>query len=131
MKKVLIIIISGALLIACGGNKSEQQEDTPAKLSTSQVAAIGKLLVDESDCKTCHHPTAKIVGPWHTEVAEKYEFTDANIKLLADRIILGGSGVWGKFQWPHMPIYLLKMQRKWPSMCFRSMEKKRNSQYDS
>lgn len=29
------------------------------------------------------------------EVAKKYETTDANIKMIAQRIINGGSGVWG------------------------------------
>ena len=96
MKKIFIVIISLALT-SCGGGKTEQaDDDAPVKLSTSQLAAIGKLLVDESDCKTCHHPTSKIVGPSHTEVAEKYPFTDESIKMLADRIIKGGSGVWGE-----------------------------------
>jgi len=51
--------------------------------------------VDASDCKTCHHVTNKIIGPAHLDVAKKYETTEANISMLADRIIKGGSGVWG------------------------------------
>lgn len=106
MKYILSLVIGGMLLISCGGNKTEQaEEDTPPQLSTSQLAAIGKLLVDESDCKTCHHATNRIVGPSHKEVAEKYPFTDENIKLLADRIIKGGSGVWGEIPMtPHTDI---------------------------
>ena len=83
------------ILASCGGAKTEDKQDAPAELSTEQIVAIGKILVDESDCKTCHHPTNKIIGPSHTEVAQKYEFTDENIKLLAKRIIEGGSGVYG------------------------------------
>ena len=54
------------------------------------------MLVDGSDCKTCHHPINKIIGPSHTDVAKKYEFTQANVSLLAEKIISGGSGVWGE-----------------------------------
>jgi cytochrome c len=94
------------VLASCGGKKSDQAEqDQPAQLSTGQLVAIGKLLVDESDCKTCHHPTNRIIGPSHKEVAEKYDFTDANIKLLAERIINGGTGVWGEIPMtPHADI---------------------------
>jgi len=56
----------------------------------------GEQLVAQSDCKTCHHPVNKIIGPGHTEVAKKYEFTEANVKLLADHIIKGSVGVWGE-----------------------------------
>lgn len=106
MKKILVLLVVSFTLTCCGGNKSDQteQESSP-DLSTSQLAAIGKLLVDESDCKTCHHPTNKIIGPAHKEVAEKYEFTDANIKMLAERIIQGGKGVWGEIPMtPHTDI---------------------------
>jgi cytochrome c len=54
------------------------------------------IIVKASDCKTCHHLTNKIIGPSHTDVAKKYEFTEANVKLLAGKIIQGGSGVWGE-----------------------------------
>lgn len=95
--KILVTAIVVSLLISCGGNKStEKNEDEPVQLSTNQLAAIGKILVDESDCKTCHHPTNKIIGPAHKDVAEKYEFNDENIKYLAKRIIEGGSGIWGE-----------------------------------
>ena len=82
-------------LASCGGKKTEATDEAPPQLSTEQFVAIGKILVDDSDCKTCHHSTNKIIGPSHTDVAKKYEFTDENIKLLAKRIIEGGSGVWG------------------------------------
>ena len=59
------------------------------------MIAEGEQLVNKSDCNTCHHKTANIVGPSHLSVAEKYEFDEANTKILADRIMKGGSGVWG------------------------------------
>lgn len=56
----------------------------------------GKILVDKSDCRTCHSINNKIIGPAHMDVAKKYKTTDANVEMLADRIIKGGSGVWGE-----------------------------------
>ena len=95
MKNIIILTLVAALIVACGGSKSEKETAAP-ELTTAQLVSIGKTLVDNSDCKTCHHPTNKIIGPSHTEVAQKYEFNDENIKMLATRIIQGGSGVWGE-----------------------------------
>lgn len=95
-----------ALIIGACGSKSTEtaaKEDfgTPEQASTPQASgadaiAQGEALVKASDCKTCHHPTDKIIGPSHTDVAKKYDFTEANVKLLASKIIAGGSGVWGQ-----------------------------------
>ncbi len=106
MKKIIysfIAISATVLMVACGSKqetKATEDYGTPAEESAPAVAvdlvAQGESLVKASDCKTCHHPTNKIVGPSHTDVAKKYEFTDANVKLLAEKIIKGGSGVWGE-----------------------------------
>jgi len=88
-------------IFSCGQKEKKASEDygTPTEESAKPVAgdviAQGELLVKASDCKTCHHKTNKIIGPSHTDVAKKYEFTAANVKLLADKIIKGGQGVWG------------------------------------
>ncbi len=63
---------------------------------TGDAIAQGESLVKANDCKTCHHAVNKIIGPAHTDVAKKYEFTEANVKMLAQKIIKGGSGVWGQ-----------------------------------
>src|SRR5688572_24223869 len=113
MKKLFYsVVVIGAItlgLTSCGGAKKEEakeEEQTeeasdenelaePEAASPEDLIAQGQALVDASDCKTCHHPTNKIVGPSHTEVAKKYEFTQANVTLLAGKIIGGGAGVWG------------------------------------
>lgn len=123
---------SVALLMSCGGGSktdeaksddaygeyevpSDDQSSAPAAAGEDTAApaqeapaaggdaiAEGKVLVDTNDCKTCHHPTNKIIGPAHTDVAKKYDFTEANVKLLAKKIIDGGSGVWGEIMMnPH------------------------------
>lgn len=73
------------IVVACG-----------AKPDHAKLVQEGKILMEANDCKTCHHATNKNIGPPHTEVAKKYETTDANISMLAQRIITGGSGVWGE-----------------------------------
>ncbi len=101
-----VALASALILTSCGSKKEEAKdesayeeyegdEETDASQETDLVA-LGKVLVEESDCKTCHHPTNKIVGPAHADVAAKYEFTETNIKMLAEKIIKGGSGVWGE-----------------------------------
>lgn len=83
MKSIVIIVCSILVIQSCGG--ADQKK----------LIQEGRILVDSNDCKTCHHPTNKIIGPAHLEVAKKYETTEENIQLLADRIIKGGSGVYG------------------------------------
>lgn len=109
MKKLLsicILLVTVAVFItSCGGgekkeettnNESDDYGTEAAPPSSDDLVKQGQVLVDASDCKTCHHATNKIVGPAHTEVAKKYEFTRANVTLLAGKIINGGAGVWGE-----------------------------------
>ncbi|MEO5977442.1 MAG: c-type cytochrome [Chryseolinea sp.] len=119
MRKLFVMIalvgIATVSMTSCGSKKEEATEEKdayddteiaePKKESSADLIAQGKTLVDASDCKTCHHPTNKIIGPSHTDVAKKYEFTKANVGLLADKIISGGSGVWGEIPMsPHADI---------------------------
>ncbi|HCN83750.1 MAG TPA: cytochrome c class I, partial [Sphingobacteriaceae bacterium] len=45
-------------------------------------------------CLVCHKLNEKLIGPAYSDVAKKYPSTPANINMLADKIIKGGSGVW-------------------------------------
>lgn len=101
--KSLVLIVAIGMMASCGSKKEAvEQEDygTPdesaAPAVTVDVIAQGESLVNASDCKTCHHKTNKIIGPAHEEIAKKYEFTQANVTLLANKIISGGQGVWGE-----------------------------------
>lgn len=127
MKKLLLVIaVSGfftCALTSCGGKEekseakdgeygeyetAEQGKDEqaqPAEVSPQDLIKQGQSLIDQSDCKTCHHATNKIIGPPHGEVAKKYEFTKANVSYLADKIKNGGSGVWGEIPMtPHVDL---------------------------
>ena len=88
MRIRLLIILCVLIIQACGSGITKEEN--------AKLIEEGKTLANESDCRTCHHTTNKIIGPAHTDVAKKYEFNDANVSLLADRIIKGGSGVWGE-----------------------------------
>ena len=52
-------------------------------------------LIANSDCLTCHKLNEKVIGPAYKEVAKKYAYTPANVKMLAGKIIKGGAGNWG------------------------------------
>jgi cytochrome c len=56
---------------------------------------VGKTLYETSDCKACHNVTEKSVGPSLTQIADKYAGNEAEIKGLIEKVIKGGSGVWG------------------------------------
>lgn len=62
---------------------------------TTDLLAQGAALIEGSDCKTCHNEGVKTIGPAYIDVAKKYEFTDANITILTEKVIKGGTGVWG------------------------------------
>lgn len=103
MKKFLLLILPLAIITACGGGKKEEVikeeivvNENAGKPSSGDQVSEGEALVKGSDCKTCHHATNKLIGPSHTDVAKKYEFTAANVKMLAEKIIKGGQGVWGQ-----------------------------------
>jgi cytochrome c len=89
---------------ACGGkteSKNEEEYVANSAAESGQPAAVdqvalGEALIKQNDCNTCHHRTNTLIGPAHTAVAQKYEFTEANVKMLAEKITKGGSGVWGQ-----------------------------------
>jgi len=56
----------------------------------------GAQLIGKNDCKTCHNVSKQTVGPSYMAIAKKYEHNDENRELLINKIIKGGSGVWGE-----------------------------------
>ena len=57
--------------------------------------AVGRNLIESSDCKSCHQYTTKSIGPSYQAVADKYSNTPENMAYLVKKIKEGGSGVWG------------------------------------
>lgn len=103
MKKFMVVCALGAALMvyACGGNENkpaEEKKDEAAagKKAVSDADAEKALtMIATLDCTTCHKINEKNIGPAYTDVAKKYEATDAVITDLSNKIIKGGQGVWG------------------------------------
>lgn len=104
MKKFILPFVCAAVLAACGGGgetktdeKSTATDEKPAvaDISANPDYQAGLKLVATSDCTTCHKVDEKLIGPAYRDVANKYENTEANVKLLAEKVIKGGQGVWG------------------------------------
>lgn len=56
----------------------------------------GKALMTSSDCKSCHLPNAKAIGPSYFEIASRYQGQVGATDKLAEKIIKGGGGSWGQ-----------------------------------
>lgn len=104
MKKYILSCTLLAVLAACGGNEEKKTTDTAAAGTTTTASSDrsnnpdyqkGLELVGKSDCLTCHKVSDKLIGPSYKEVAAKYENNEANLTMLAGKIIKGGQGVWG------------------------------------
>ncbi|NCI47782.1 c-type cytochrome [Sediminibacterium soli] len=105
MKKYFVAIGLLALITACGGGNDKQATTDKAAAAPAAAPADalasnpdyqkGLELVAKSDCLTCHKVSEKLTGPAYKDVAAKYENTDANITMLAEKIIKGGQGNWG------------------------------------
>ncbi len=101
MKKYLIIITALTAIVACNSNStSSSGTDTTATapandLSSNPDYQKGLTLIAANDCLTCHKVDEKVTGPAYRDVANKYDNTDANVKMLAQKVITGGKGVWG------------------------------------
>ncbi|RYE20899.1 MAG: c-type cytochrome [Sphingobacteriales bacterium] len=67
----------------------------PAAAAATGSVKGGQLL-KASDCLACHKEDTKLVGPAYKDVAKKYAPTEANINMLAGKVISGGAGNWGQ-----------------------------------
>jgi len=104
MKKLFIAFLITGAIAACN---SEEKKPAETKTEEKKEAGTGEVtvqnqkgleLIGANDCLTCHKLNEKSVGPSYTEVAQKYENTQANIDTLVAKIIKGGAGNWGTVQ---------------------------------
>ena len=56
----------------------------------------GKMLLDRSDCKTCHALDHVVNGPAFQAIADRYRKNDFAVRDLSKKVIKGGAGVWGQ-----------------------------------
>lgn len=57
-------------------------------------------LAQKKNCMACHAVDKKVVGPSYKEVAAKYAGQKDAVDKLAQKVIKGGSGVWGQVPMP-------------------------------
>jgi cytochrome c len=76
-------------------------------LVVAAVAAAPALanqeLAQKKNCLACHAVDKKIVGPAYKDVAAKYAGQKDAADKLAEKIMKGGSGVWGQVPMPANP----------------------------
>ncbi len=61
-----------------------------------EATISGKNIMLSLDCKSCHKEADKSIGPSYQQVAEKYAKDPNASNYLSQKIIKGGSGVWGE-----------------------------------
>lgn len=101
MKKLIVFSSVILFLAACGSNNTDTAAtttETPATVDITQNPdyKAGLALVAKYDCLTCHKVSEKLTGPAYVDVANKYADNEANVKMLAEKVIKGGSGNWGQ-----------------------------------
>ncbi|QIG88225.1 c-type cytochrome [Chryseobacterium sp. POL2] len=108
MKKLILTgMLASLVIVSCSKKEATaevpQQEsnvmlEEPTEKAEAAVAMSpeeeGKQLVEGTDCMSCHKIDAQLVGPSYHDVAAKY--TEADIDMLANKIIEGGKGNWGE-----------------------------------
>ena len=103
----------------------------PAAADTGMIT-VGMNLAEQSDCKACHLVNENLVGPAYDSIAQRYPFNWSSIDMLADKIILGGTGNWGAIPMtPHpelsksdaqkMAYYILSLDKE-PEPSERTMD---------
>ena len=104
-------LLIGCLLFAtfyllCCDNKPEQKNTRktidyikriPGRNDNipADIAEKGEVLIAYSDCYTCHKEDQRSVGPAFKDIAKRYPVNKVYIEMLAQKVIVGGSGSWG------------------------------------
>ena len=107
MKKYIFVYVLVVIAAACGSGKDKAADEQPEKKETNDLSSNpdyqkGLALISNANnlCLTCHKIDEMLTGPSYRDVANKYENTPANVKMLAEKIMKGGSGVWGEILMP-------------------------------
>jgi cytochrome c len=74
-----------------------------AALVVAAPAFASPELAQKKNCMACHQVDKKVVGPAYKDVAAKYAGQKDAADKLAQKIVKGGSGVWGAVPMPANP----------------------------
>jgi len=69
-------------------------------LCASGAAMANLELAKSKNCLACHSVDAKILGPAYKDVAKKYAGQKDIEEKLVQKVLKGGSGVWGPMAMP-------------------------------
>jgi cytochrome c len=112
MKYYFLSVIIALSMISCGGKDDKKtggetkmegdKKDAGTDITQNPDYQKGLALITRPGnlCLTCHKIEEKLTGPAYRDVANKYENTEANVKMLAEKVKKGGSGVWGEIVMP-------------------------------
>ena len=109
--RFFLVLVLCFLFFACNPNEVEKSAKNSS--ATDSLVNIGGTNLDLSnqagsrlmaanDCFTCHRIDEKNIGPSYLQIAQQYTLNEGNVENLAQRIITGGTGLWGQAQMtPH------------------------------
>ena len=60
-------------------------------------------LAQKKNCMACHAVATKVIGPSYKDVAAKYAGQADAVAKLSQKVMKGGSGVWGAVPMPANP----------------------------
>ena len=86
--------ITGSSCESPSSDKAETSAASKEDITQNPDYQKGLDLVQKNDCLTCHTVASTATGPSFASIAKKYQASD--VPGLADKIIKGGSGVWGQ-----------------------------------
>jgi cytochrome c len=66
-------------------------------------AFASQQLAQQKNCMACHATDKKLVGPSYKDVAAKYAGQKDAVDKLTQKVLKGGSGVWGAVPMPANP----------------------------
>lgn len=92
--RILIGMLLGIGSMQACSHKPATTEEIKQEAAAEAVPE-GLQLIESNDCLTCHHIQNTLVGPSYAAIATKYKASEESITLLSDKIIRGGTGVWG------------------------------------
>lgn len=82
---------------------TQMERRNRAAADEDAVVHPGLALMRRTTCFACHNATDKSAGPPYAAVAAKYAADESAPAKLAEKIIAGGSGVWGELPMPPHP----------------------------
>lgn len=96
---------------SCNSSNSDKEASVPGKTNNEvdyikpiegendtlslKVIEKGKVLISYLDCYTCHKEDQRSFGPAFRDIAKRYPANKVFIQMLAQKVIVGGSGGWG------------------------------------